>query len=45
MAWIKGIPPKMMHDKMGIYNGLWMPEMDRCWMDYDRGYQVCSFGC
>ena len=42
MAFVKGIPPKMLHDKMGIYNGLWMPEMDRCWMDYDRGYQVCS---
>ena len=42
MAFVKGIPPKMMHDKLGIYNGLWMPEMDRCWMDYDRGYQVCS---
>lgn len=42
MAWIKGIPPKLMHDKLGVYQGLWMPEMDRCWMDYDRGYQVCS---
>ena len=42
MAWVKGIPPKLMHDKLGIYSGLWMPEMDRCWMDYDRGYQVCS---
>lgn len=42
MSWIKGIPPKFMHDKLGIYNGNWMPEMDRCWMDYDRGYQVCS---
>lgn len=42
MAWVKGIPPKMLNDKMGIYQGLWMPEMDRCWMDYDRGYQVCS---
>lgn len=42
MAWVKGIPPKMMHDTLGIYQGLWMPEMDRCWMDYERGYQVCS---
>ena len=39
---IKGIAPKQLHDQFGIYNGLWMPEMDRCWMDYERGYQVCS---
>ena len=40
--WIKGIAPKVMHDQFGIYNGLWMPEMDRCWMDYERGYQLLS---
>lgn len=42
MAFVKAIPPKLMHDKLGIYNGLWMPEMDRSWVDYDRGYSVCS---
>lgn len=42
MAWIKGIPPKMIQEQFGVYQGLWMPEMDRCWMDYDRGYSVCS---
>lgn len=42
MSWIKGLPPKMLHDQLGVYQGQWMPEMDRCWMDYDRGYQVCS---
>jgi len=42
MAWVKGIAPKLMHDKLGIYSGQWMPEMDRCWMDYERGYSVCS---
>lgn len=42
MAWTKGIAPKMLHDQFGFYQGLWMPEMDRCWMDYDRGYQVLS---
>ena len=42
MSWVKAIPPKLMHDKLGIYQGLWMPEMDRCWEDYDRGYSVCS---
>ena len=40
--WVKGIAPKMLHDQFGIYSGLWMPEMDRCFMDYERGYQVCS---
>lgn len=39
---IKAIPPKMMHDQFGIYQGQWMPEMDRCWEDYERGYSVCS---
>lgn len=42
MAWTKGIAPKMLHDEFGVYQGNWMPEMDRCWMDFDRGYQVCS---
>lgn len=42
MAWVKGVPPKMIHEHFGVYNGLWMPEMDKCWMDYDRGYQVLS---
>lgn len=42
MAWIKGVPPKTLHDNFGIYSGLWMPEMDRCWMDFERGYQVLS---
>lgn len=42
MSWIKGLPPKILHDQLGVYRGQWMPEMDRCWMDYDRGYQVCS---
>ena len=42
MSFVKAIPPKLMHDKLGVYQGLWMPEMDRCWEDYDRGYSVCS---
>ena len=42
MAWIKSIPPKMLHDQYGIYNGQWMSEMDRCWQDFERGYTVCS---
>lgn len=39
---VKGIPPKMLHEQFGVYDGQWMPEMDRCWMDYKRGYCVCS---
>ena len=32
----------MIHDNFGVYDGDWMPEMDRSWLDYDRGYSVCS---
>ena len=42
MAWVKGMSPKMIHDNFGVYDGDWMPEMDRSWLDYDRGYSVCS---
>ena len=43
MTWVKGIPPKFVQEKgLHHYSGLWMPEMDRCWMDYERGYSVCS---
>ena len=41
-TWIKGVPPKMMHDVLGVYNGLWMPEMDRCWIRKEDGTCVCS---
>lgn len=41
MAWLKSIPPKMLHDKLGIYHaGGWHAEMDRCWVD--GTYCVCS---
>lgn len=39
--WIKGVPPKLMHDKLGIYQGNWMPQMDRYWESND-GYSVMS---
>ena len=42
MAWVKAIPPKMLHEQFGVYQGQWMPEMDRAWEDYERGYSVCS---
>lgn len=40
--WIETIPPKMMHDELGIYKGEWFPQMDRCWNSDDGVYQVCS---
>ncbi len=42
MTWIKSIPPKMLHDQFGIYQGSWMPEMDRCWIRKEDGTCVCS---
>lgn len=42
MTWIKGVPPKMMHDKLGLYHGQWQPEMDRCWIRKEDGVCVCS---
>lgn len=39
---VKSIPPKMLHDQFGFYQGNWMPEMDRAWEDYERGYSVQS---
>lgn len=42
MTWIKAIPPKMMHDRLGVYQGQWMPEMDRCWIRKEDGVCVSS---
>lgn len=39
--WKETLSPKYMHDTFGIYHGIWMPQMDRCWMSND-GYQVTS---
>lgn len=39
--WKETIPPKMMHDMVGVYKGIWFPQMDRCWTS-DDGYQVTS---
>ena len=36
-TWIKNIPPKMLHDKFGVYKGQWMPEMDRAWIRKEDG--------
>lgn len=39
--WTEAIAPKLVHDELGVYRGLWMPEMDRCWIS-DDGYSVTS---
>lgn len=39
--WKETLAPKYLHDAIGVYQGAWMPEMDRCWMSND-GYQVTS---
>ena len=39
--WTEIISPKYMHDTLGVYQGTWMPQMDRCWVS-DDGYQVMS---
>ena len=41
-TWIKSVPPKAIHDKVGLYNGQWFPEMDRCWIEKETKIQVCS---
>ena len=38
-VWKEMISPKYLHDTLGIYQGIWMPQMDRCWIS-DDGYQV-----
>lgn len=39
--WIKCIPPKEMHERFGVYQGVWMPQMDRYW-ESDDGLSVMS---
>lgn len=39
--WTETISPAYMHDTLGVYNGIWMPQMDRCWIS-DDGLQVTS---
>ena len=40
-TWTEAISPKYLHDNFGVYHGIWMPQMDRCWYS-DDGYQVTS---
>ena len=39
--WIKGVPPQMLNDQFGLYRGVWMKEMDRCWLRESDGTRVC----
>lgn len=39
--WHKGLPPKKLHEEFGLYQGVWMPQMDRYWESED-GYSVLS---
>ena len=40
-VWHKAIPPKKAQELMGIYHGVWLPQMDRYWESED-GYSVMS---
>ncbi len=40
-VWHKTIPPKKMQEIAPLYQGVWMPHMDRCWESED-GYNVMS---
>ncbi len=39
--WYKMISPKYCHEKLGVYHGEWLPQMDKCW-ESDDGYSVMS---
>lgn len=39
--WRETPPPKLIQQQMHVYNGEWMPQMDRCWNSND-GLQVTS---
>lgn len=41
-TWLETISPAYLHEQFGVYNGIWMPQMDRCWDSSDGMYQVCS---
>ena len=46
MNFIKSIPPKLLRDQFGLYQGGnrtgWNAEMDRCWIDNDANICVTS---
>lgn len=40
-VWIKVIPPKLVQEHLNVYQGVWLPQMDRAW-ESDDGYSVMS---
>ena len=40
-VWKETLSPTYLHDTYGVYQGVWMPQMDRCWIS-DDGIQVTS---
>ena len=40
-VWKETLAPAYLHEQLGVYKGIWMPQMDRCWMS-DDGLQVTS---
>lgn len=39
--WYEMLSPKFIHENFNQYQGIWMPQMDRCWQS-DDGFQVTS---
>ena len=39
--WKETLSPTYLHDTYGVYQGIWMSQMDRCWIS-DDGIQVTS---
>ena len=29
--WRETISPRFLYETIGVYNGIWMPQMDCCW--------------
>lgn len=42
MTWIKAVTPATLHKQFGLYQGQWMPEMDRCWIRTEDSVCVSS---
>lgn len=40
-VWKETPSPAYLHQEFGLYKGVWMPQMDRCWIS-DDGLQVTS---
>ena len=42
MTWVKAITPNQIQQFIGIYQGQWHKEMDRCWIRKEDKVCVCS---